>query len=359
MYKVGYLGSWKRIPEAAAAVYDNDIAKLESLIANGLDINEPVPLDDRTQTSLLEIAVFQNNIIMIRFLLDHGAEIENTENRPLICSAARFCSPEAVSIIAKLTKHLKKDKKKYIYECVYWHNNIDCIPALEQAGFTAAELGGNAFRQAVFDDHVDFARLMLEKGVDINFHEPDMVFPYASTAVIVAARYNKDSIVHWLVEQGADINISDKYGDRPYTCALKNKNQELADYLKALEPEDWHNEQEKVRQLKPYKLPKEMVEYLKTGPYRIEFPEQEYTKWVELLPYLDLQEVSLKRKKMLSIMSDMDNYCDYMLLWNPKDKKIWYQDVEHEELNPLADWKDFIADPGRYLNGMIDGEFNG
>ena len=31
-----------------------------------------------------------------------------------------------------------------------------------------------------------------------------------------------------------------------------------------LEPEEWHNEQEKVRQLTPYKLPAKLVEYLKT-----------------------------------------------------------------------------------------------
>lgn len=43
----------------------------------------------------------------------------------------------------------------------------------------------------------------------------------------------------------------------------------MAAYLKALEPEDWHNEQEKVRQLKPYKLPSNLVEYLKTGPLRL------------------------------------------------------------------------------------------
>ena len=32
-------------------------------------------------------------------------------------------------------------------------------------------------------------------------------------------------------------------------------------------------------------------------------------------------------------------------------------DIEHEEFHPLAKWDDFIADPGRYLNGMIEGEF--
>ena len=47
------------------------------------------------------------------------------------------------------------------------------------------------------------------------------------------------------------------------------------------------------------------------------------------------------------------------LAWfeNPREKKLWYLDIEHEEFHPLAKWDDFIADPGRYLNGMIEGEF--
>ena len=105
-------------------------------------------------------------------------------------------------------------------------------------------------------------------------------------------------MVRWLVEQGADITIADKYGDRPYTVAVQNKNQELADYLKALEPEEWHNEQEKLRQLMPYKLPAKLVEYLKTGPLRLEFPEQEWVKWAELYSFMDVQEMTWKRKKI-------------------------------------------------------------
>ena len=53
----------------------------------------------------------------------------------------------------------------------------------------------------------------------------------------------------------------------------------------------------------------------------------------------------------------MDNYSDYLLLWSSKDKKLWYLDIEHAEFHPLAKWEEFIADPGRYLNGMIEGEF--
>ena len=164
-------------------------------------------------------------------------------------------------------------------------------------------------------------------------------------------------MVRWLIEQGADITIADKYGDRPYSVAVQNRNQEMADYLKGLEPEEWHNEQEKVRQLMPYKLPARLVEYLKTGPLRLEFPDQKWVKWAELYSYMDVQEMTWKRKKLLSLMAAMDNYSDYLLLWSPRDKKLWYLDIEHEEFHPLSKWDDFIADPGRYLNGMIEGEF--
>ena len=142
-----------------------------------------------------------------------------------------------------------------------------------------------------------------------------------------------------------------------YTVAVQNKNQEMAAYLKALEPEEWHNEQEKARQLTPYKLPAKLVEYLKTGPLRLEFPERELVKWAELYPYMDVQEMTWKRKKLLSLMAKMDNYSDYLLLWSPRDKKLWYLDIEHKEFHPLAKWEEFIADPGKYLNGMIEGEF--
>ena len=87
------------------------------------------------------------------------------------------------------------------------------------------------------------------------------------------------------------------------------------------------------------------------------YQERELVKWAELYPYMDEQEMTWKRKKLLSLMAKMDNYSDYLLLWSPRDKKLWYLDIEHEEFHPLARWEEFIADPGKYLNGMIEGEF--
>ena len=357
MYEIAYIGRWERLPEASAAVCDHDISKLEDMLQSGLDLNTPIQLSEYIKLMPLEIAVFRNDAPMIRFLLEHGADPDLAVERPLLLTAARCCGPEEVALFAGQAAKLSPDQKQRAFQEVRWGKRPENIPVLEQAGIAAAQYGGEAFRAAVSDGYAELAKLLLENGADINYHKPDMVFPYASTPVTEAARSNDFLMVRWLVEQGADITIADKYGDRPYSVAVQNKNQEMADYLKALEPEDWHNEQEKIRQLMPYKLPAKMVEYLKTGPLRLEFPEQKWVKWAELYSFMDVQEMTWKRKKLLSLMVQMDNYSDYLLLWSPRDKKLWYLDIEHEEFHPLAKWDDFIADPGRYLNGMIEGEF--
>ena len=357
MYEIGYIGRWEILPEAAAAIYDHDVPKLEALLQSGLDINAPIRISEYTKLMPLEIAVFRNDVPMIHFLLEHGADPSLAEERALLLTAARCCGPEVVELFAGQAAKLSTEQKQRIFEEVRWGKYLENIPVLEQVGISVAKFGGEAFRAAVSDGNGELAQLLLEKGADINYHKPDMVFPYASTPVTEAARANHFDLVRWLIEQGADITIADKYGDRPYTMAVRNKNQEIADYLKTLEPEDWHNEQEKVRRLMPYKLPAKLVEYLKTGPLRLEFPEQELVKWVEFYSFMDVQEMTWKRKKLLSLMVKMDNYSDYLLLWSPRDKKLWYLDMEHEEFHPLAKWEEFIANPGWYLNGMIEGEF--
>ena len=357
MYQIAYIGRWETLPETAAAICDYDTSKLEVLLQGGLDLDDPIQLSEYIKLTPLEIAVFRNDVPMIHFLLGHGADPGLAEEQPLLLTAARCCGPEVVALFAGQAAKLSLKQKERAFQEVRWGKRPENIPVLEQAGITVDKFGGEAFRAAVSEGNTKLARLLLEKGADINYHKPDMVFPNASTAVTEAARHKNLPMVRWLIEQGADITIADKYGDRPYTVAVQNKNQELADYLKALEPEEWHNEQEKVRQLMPYKLPAKLVEYLKTGPLRLEFPERELVKWAELYSFMDVQEMTWKRKKLLSLMVQMDNYSNYLLLWSPRDKKLWYLDIEHEEFHPLAKWDDFITDPGRYLNGMIEGEF--
>ena len=359
MYQIAYIGKWESLPETAAAICDHDIPKLKELLKSGLDLNAPIELSSYIKLTALEIAVFCNAVSMIHFLLEHGANPDLAQEQPLLLTATRCCDPDVVALFTKQAEKLSHKQKERAFQEVRWGKRPENIQVLELSGITVKEFGGEAFRAAVSDGDSKLSKLLLQKGADVNYHKADMVFPNASTAVTEAARQNNFPMVRWLIENGADITIADKYGDRPYTVAVANKNQELADYLKSLEPEAWHNEQEKMRMLKPYKIPARLVKYLKEGPLRLEFPIQKWVKWAELYSFMDVQEIVWRRKKLLSIMVQMDNYSDYLMLWSPKDKKLCYLDIEHEQFHPLATWDEFITDPGFYLNGMIEGEFEG
>lgn len=311
---------------------------------------------EHVQKTPLELAVQENREDMVRLLVERGADL--TQNGDELLFAAIKCQNYSMlSYLVEAGVRLEENQRSiyHLFSFLEGQKNPELLTIVDRLQIDFKRYGGEPLRTAVWGGDRMLAEYLIQNGADIDYHKPDEMFPYASTPVIEAARQNDFHMVRWLVGQGADITIPDKYGDRPYTLAVQNKNQEMAAYLRNLEPEDWHNEENRAQQLAAYKMPTEMVEYLKTGPLRLEFPEQDEVQWAELYSYMDVLEVTWKREKLLSVMAQMDNYPDYLLLWNPKDKKLWYLDVEHEEFHVLATWEDFIADPGRYLNGMIIG----
>lgn len=311
---------------------------------------------EHVQKTPLELAVQENREDMVRLLVERGADL--TQNGDELLFAAIKCQNySTLSYLVEAGVRLEENQRSiyHLFSFLEGQKNPELLTIVDRLQIDFKRYGGEPLRTAVWGGDRMLAEYLIQNGADIDYHKPDEMFPYASTPVIEAARQNDFHMVRWLVGQGADITIPDKYGDRPYTLAVQNKNQEMAAYLRNLEPEDWHNEENRAQQLAAYKMPTEMVEYLKTGPLRLEFPEQDEVQWAELYPYMDVHEVTWKREKLLSVMAQMDNYPDYLLLWNPKDRKLWYLDAEHEKFHALATWEDFIADPGKYLNGMIIG----
>lgn len=311
---------------------------------------------EHVQKTPLELAVQENREDMVRLLVERGADL--TQNGDELLFAAIKCQNYSMlSYLVEAGVRLEENQRSiyHLFSLLEGRKNPELLTIVDRLQIDFKRYGGEPLRTAVWGGDRMLAEYLIQNGADIDYHKPDEMFPYASTPVIEAARQNDFHMVRWLVGQGADITIPDKYGDRPYTLAVQNKNQEMAAYLRNLEPEDWHNEENRAQQLASYKMPTQMVECLKTGPLRLEFPEQDEVQWAELYSYMDVLEVTWKREKLLSVMAQMDNYPDYLLLWNPKDKRLWYLDVEHEEFHALATWEDFIADPGKYLNGMIIG----
>ena len=344
---------FQKVQSAIREMFGNDIlakgAMEQFRMVNGGE-------QEHVQKTPLELAVQENREDMVRLLVERGADL--TQNGDELLFAAIKCQNYSMlSYLVEAGVRLEENQRSiyHLFSLLEGRKNPELLTIVDRLQIDFKRYGGEPLRTAVWGGDRMLAEYLIQNGADIDYHKPDEMFPYASTPVIEAARQNDFHMVRWLVGQGADITIPDKYGDRPYTLAVQNKNQEMAAYLRNLEPEDWHNEENRAQQLAAYKMPTEMVEYLKTGPLRLEFPEQDEVQWAELYSYMDVLEVTWKREKLLSVMAQMDNYPDYLLLWNPKDKKLWYLDVEHEEFHVLATWEDFIADPGKYLNGMIIG----
>ena len=197
--------------------------------------------------------------------------------------------------------------------------------------------------------------MFLDYGADINYHEYEMVFTDNSTPVMVAVQRNSFKLVKWLVEKGADITIKNKFGERPYTIAVLNKNQEIMDYIKSLEPVDFHNEEARKGIIKKYKLPKDMVEFFDKGNLKIEFSGNIDSKYIEFFKLEDTVEMTWKRKKYLSLVKDLENYWLH-LLWYSKEKTLYIFDGEHEEIYKIGDWNYFINNCEEIVGKFINGE---
>ena len=99
MYQIAYIGRWETLPETAAAICDHDTSKLEALLQGGLDLDVPIQLSEYIKLMPLEIAVFRNDVPMIHFLLEHGADPGLAEEQPLLLTAARNASPPNLSTV--------------------------------------------------------------------------------------------------------------------------------------------------------------------------------------------------------------------------------------------------------------------
>ena len=122
--------------------------------------------------------------------------------------------------------------------------------------------GGEAFRSAVFNRNRQAVDFFLAHGVDINFRARDQVFSDSATPLLVAARNRDLNLCRLLVEHGADVSLSNRDGDRPYTVAVEQDDAALAAYFKSLEPPELHSLANRLHELKPYKLPPDLLDFL-------------------------------------------------------------------------------------------------
>jgi len=317
------LGTFESVPEIVVDIVKGNIVAIENALADGWDIHKPIQLGKYSEYSPLELALVMNCLPSVRWLVEHGADLNDEEN-PSFLLAVRYADQKVIDYIVDNGA------------------NIHALNSVEV----------DAFRNAITDENYEVLDFFIHNGVDINYNKPDSVYPFKPTPLCVAARYVDLQMCKYLVEHGADVTIAEKDGMRPYIIAIEKGDMEMAGYFKTLEPAEYHDKQNKMDQLKPFKLPKALVSFLEEDNLYFELPDSDFIS-VEFLPLLDTVPFKVGRRKLLRLSKVLGEYNDWQIVWDPKSKKISCYDTEHQELRELCKFDEFIADMSSQLETLF------
>jgi uncharacterized protein len=208
---------------AAASIGNPEVA--------GLLLDRGAAINGNGSWSPLEEALYWGNHEMVNLLLARGASIHNLR---LASGLGRIdlienffqndgsLKPEAGKIEwpfqDALTSNLPRPIKEQLQAKIdSWSND-------------SSNVINSAFVYACMHNHLKAARLLLQKGADIDAIPPG--FDYSGTALHNAAFLGHREMVEFLIEQGANPNVKDtKVNSTPAGWAEYADHHELKDYL--------------------------------------------------------------------------------------------------------------------------------
>lgn len=356
MIKIKDIGNFKQVPQITEDIM---AGKTEALAAyfTSKNINREIKMGKYTELTPLDLALITESFVSVQWLVAQGAELNAKENASFV-TAVRYGDEKTIRYLvaqgAKVDGKGALGKDAYV-EALYGKKNQH-LPLIQELGHRVDKHGGIAFRQAVSDRNYEALEFFLAHGVDINFNGADQVYPFKPTPLCVAVRYVDLDMVKYLVDHGADVTMAEKDGMRPYSIALEVGKPEMAEYLKPLEPAEFHSVQNKMDELRPYKLPKSLMEFLQKDDLHLELPDCDF-EYIEFFSLLDTVPMTVGRKKLLRISKTTGDFGHLIFLWSPRAKKLVYYDQEHLELGEMCKFEEFLQEPALHLQKVINGEY--
>ncbi|WP_217595635.1 ankyrin repeat domain-containing protein [Cohnella sp. GbtcB17] len=280
----------------------------------------------------------------------------NHEDYPIMDAAAAYGNKALFQKLISLGADINKSDAVRI---ALGFKNFEGVRDLLDLGFVINSISaGIALREAAWDGKLEMVRLYIEYGADVNFNGADSVFPYCTTPVQMAASSNHFEVVKYLVEHGADVTIKDNYGGRAYLEAKRNKNTEMMEYLKRLEPPIWHKADKRAAELKKMGLPTEIIKWLGIENRKIDLAGTSPIGYIEFETIFDVKPIQHQGKVFLDITKDVEGFeSTGFIIWIPDLKCLGSFDVEHQELYTFkgVKWNKFIKKLPIVIDHLLDG----
>jgi len=213
----------------------NDIAI--HLIKNGANVN----LDN--QPSLLNIAIVNNDVSMVNFLIENNVKIQVPgQSDPLLLSLG--ISKDLANIILQTEYHFKKDyliEGEKPVEAFSIYDNLD-IELYEKIIIKIAkeidinysiDYGVPAIHKLVMSGNMPFIKILIENGMDINkkIIKEETKFLEGCSPLFLSVHLGKEHIMRELIKLGADVNTSSLKYSSALALSLHNGNGRIFDYL--------------------------------------------------------------------------------------------------------------------------------
>lgn len=165
--------------ECANRINDSDSwhAMIRLLVDHGLDVNTTLPVIGRS--SLLDNAVYRDDMAMLRYLLEKGAD-----------------PTKGGALSAAIVK-----------------GNPEMVHFLIKDGADVNELGGAPLALAAGKGNLALVKLLVANGARIDaFPGESFIYVMPHPALIEAVKGNHLEVAKWLLEQGASVDIADQDG---------------------------------------------------------------------------------------------------------------------------------------------------
>jgi len=169
-----------------------------ALLAVGVRINAPATLESSAYRPL-HIAVLHSQNHMVAKLLDLGADKD-------IMAGDLSLSPLLMAVVMSNEWALSKLVERGANVCVTCREGRSAL-------YYACEKGSGAILKTL---------LMSRK---LNVNSPATSDPGRATCLHLAAVFNKPSLIHQLIEMGANINVTDGFGKTPLQVAVSRNSQ--------------------------------------------------------------------------------------------------------------------------------------